>query len=228
MLNFIYKIISIVKDALENVNKLIMEKTIVQKYIGNIMANIGLFAYKHFYQKSTRNFVIILLQVLPRTIVCLALFIDVFISHKFNYVYKTSIFLILPLIEKYITYNLEIFCNANIILLDEVLALYDKNTLYKMDITKIINILFFDKSEILRKTIIVRLSPDFCNSFDKNKFNYKATLKKYESFFADMIFPIKSFLYIYNASKSNLLTYFNIILSFVYIIIWTQVLINSW
>lgn len=213
------------QEALEAVNMFIIEKTRLKKHMGGIMLALGLFLYKN---SDTKYLLFILLKVLPRIIVCLALVTDVFIFGKFNYVYKTAILLLIPMIESYFIYSLNTFCNENLKVLDEILEIFDKNTGLKISAARSLEIILFDFSRVLRKTFVVRLSSDYVNRFDKNKFSYEKTLAKYEDFYAAGILPIKTFLFVYSLSKYTFLNTFNIILSIIYTITWSYLLCYVW
>ena len=86
---------------------------------------VGLYCYRKFFKKVVIELAIIFFCILPKLIVVFAFLIDVLLYQRFNYFYKASILLIIPLIFNYIMYSIFYLAETNIIQLGEDIQLVD-------------------------------------------------------------------------------------------------------
>jgi hypothetical protein len=115
------KLTSLWNDSLISFDNLIKENIqnsgeILQKY-GLLF--IKIFKYKYGYLMP------ICFEFLPKLLVIVCFLIDIVIYHKFNYFYKVSVLLIIPLIHTYILYSFESFCEINLIDFDHTVKIVE-------------------------------------------------------------------------------------------------------
>lgn len=90
----------------------------------DITVAIGLYLYNKYSHKHM-VFSIVLFCIIPKVIVVCAFLIDIFLYHKFNYFYKLSYLLIIPLIFNYLIYSLHDLSITNIIKMSEEIVIKD-------------------------------------------------------------------------------------------------------
>lgn len=215
-------------EALKNFNTFLVTKTFLNNYVGDLLVKLGLFLYTTFLDKTKRRTLFTIFRIIPKIIVLLALIVDIFIFSKFYFVCLTSPFLLLPLIEKVIIYNLETFCKENFEQLDEILEISEKNTGVVIKSQTYLLLFLFGDPTLILKLYMFGLTSSYLSMFDLAKLDYQETLEKFQTFFVDVLFPIQTFLFIYNADTQKIMRYANQIFSIVAMSIWSYVIIKIW
>ena len=95
------------------------------KYIGENLLWLTKNLNKHLTEKKAKR-IFFVLDILPRFIVIICLFIDVILNEQLKYIYLFGIFTLIPLIFRYIIYTFKGFAVANIKMSCEYLSFCDE------------------------------------------------------------------------------------------------------
>lgn len=212
-----------INQSMQTFHTWLLDNTILGNYMYNFSKTLGLCLKMHLDTKTKMLLFPIFLIIIPKFFVLLSLTIDVVYFHKFNLVYKFSILLLLPLIERYFYYIIEEFCATNCIHNDDnlIIILFDNE-----------NTILFCK-EYLEELIFMRIEPSqvrfkFTKSFIKKYKNTKVDLAKSLDFnvnrLHEELLPIKSFEIFYKIFQDEKILLFHVILYGFYSLIWTYIL----
>lgn len=213
-------------DCLKAVHYWVFSKTILNKYSYRIGKSIGIFCYTYYFSREKIIGLLLFFIIIPKIIVLTFLIIDVFWFFKLNYVYKVSFLLLIPIMERYIIYIIEQFCEVNCLYFDETLKITKKNDENNiiMSSNQYFSNLFHDV--VASDNIYFELSEKFKIQYKNVTYNAEKTLKNTVNILNFEVLPSKFFhlLYFTIKTKSRLLPYFNIFLYSGYFLIWLYVL----
>jgi hypothetical protein len=181
----------------------------------------------NFMYKSSSGFYIFYFafDFLPKMIVLTSFIFDLFLYSKFDYVYKLSFLLIIPLIFNYILFTYKEFAefNINLLNIDVIYFKFHDGTIMSTDDhIQEATILEFDPKEPFRFNV-VELSEEFKTHCYNTNDNITETILFYSEQFG-FFKKIRRDIAIFDLYKAAIGIPFNIIRFFIYFLLWSYVL----
>lgn len=208
----------------------VIKEVIFYDYIGEILTSLGYYLYRNFYDKQI--YLLSVFYIFPRIFVISMLFVDVFYFKTFNYVYKFSFLLLIPLLADYVIYSLNKFWQDNAKIFGELLNFFHYETGQPILVTELV-LAHLGSSRYKHllddNALVSSLSPKFLEEHPNEAFNSEVTLQELLDNFNEIVIPSALFECKFSLFyKRKFLPYFLVILHSLYVLIWSYVLYYSW
>ena len=180
--------------------------------------------YKNCFNKRIIFCILFCFIILPKIIVLYCFIIDVVWFHKFDYIYKVSFLLFLPLIESYFVSIVEKFCEENCHYFDETLTIFEEGTSCPVTTKQYLEFMFY--KIIPANKIYFELTDQFFLLYKDVAYNAEKTLEYNVNILNNELLPAKFFEIYYSIVKNGLplLSYFHVYLYTNYFFIWAYIL----
>lgn len=211
-----------INSSLEIFHQWLLNNTFIKKYSYTFPKWLGLNLFKYVDNKQKIVFVLLIMIILPKIIVLSSLMLDVIWVKKFNFVYKTSIILLLPLIERYFIFLIEEFCKENIKHTDEILIIQKNESGVQIFCEHYLEYIIFNI--ITSEQVKFNFTEQFFNKYQSVTYSVSKSLENNVSRLNTIITPIKNFELFYKIIKNEIIPKFNVILYFSYACVWSYIL----
>lgn len=205
-----------------------IKNVLFPEQIGNWIVKLGLFLCK--YLNGEKRYFLVALIILPRFLMLTAFMVDIFVFCKFNYIYKVSIILLIPLILKYLEYLLYKFSKNNIAIFDEILFFYDQTQKKRLKVYDFVyaHVGMKNYKIILQNELVYGLTDEYVASLGDTFFDGEKTKLYFKTVLFEEIMPIACYVTVYKSYyKERLMPYLELALNIGYLTCWIYILFYS-
>jgi hypothetical protein len=190
-----------------------------------IMETLGNLISSKYDTKPYAKYVVLLFKYIPRIIIALIFSIDVILYNKFDLFYKTSCFLLLPLILIYIIYSFREFCIINVKQLESNICILELSTdIYILPWSYIKQSILLEKN-FNPSNYAVCLNDDFITRISNNNHvDIKETLLFYMNLL-NMLSKFELFVYYLTYFKDIHFRMVDLCIYSLYLICWLYILL---
>lgn len=185
--------------------------------------SLGIWLVKLVKSNNKILFLLLLLDVLPKLLLVLSLFIDVFYFEKFCYFYKLSIFFICPLILLFLEYTFEKFCFENIDYINYPLYIKDKKTNNFIGSNELFIVYCENNFKLDLNNYEFGLQNFFMENHKHLEYSVENTTNANREALIEIYFPMRALFLKITIFKMDYNKYLNVFLYGLYAIIWSYV-----